>query len=163
MLSLIGDLASRLAMADPTATDPLKGSGIILIDEIDLHLHPAWQRKIVSILMNTFPNCQFIITTHSPQVLGEIEANDIRLLSDFSVKQSPSQSFGLDSNTILDSVQGASIRNASVTEELDAIGGLIDAQKFDEAHSRLLSLEERLHGSTSDTVSLGTEIALMEA
>lgn len=58
-------------------TTPLQCSGIVLIDEIELHLHPEWQRKIVSSLRKTFPNIQFIITTHSPQVLGEIKDMDI--------------------------------------------------------------------------------------
>lgn len=162
LLSLVGDLASRLAIADPIADNPLEGSGIVLVDEIDLHLHPAWQRKVTHILTRTFPNCQFIVTTHSPQVLGEIKAQDIRQLNDFKVSV-PSQSYGLDSNSILDSIQNTDIRNASVTQKIDAINGMIDEGKFDEAHSHLLLLEKELCGSTNDTVSLGTEIALMEA
>ena len=51
----------------------MEGSGIILIDEIDLHMHPAWQRRILSVLRTLFPNVQFIITTHSPQILGEVD------------------------------------------------------------------------------------------
>ena len=81
LFSLVGDLARRLALANPNLTDPLQGSGIVLIDEIDLHLHPAWQRKIVGQLKDTFPNCQFIITSHSPQVLGELPASDIFILN----------------------------------------------------------------------------------
>lgn len=54
------------------------GSGIVLIDEIELHLHPKWQGKIVPVLMDTFPNIQFIITTHSPKVLSEIK-NDVNI------------------------------------------------------------------------------------
>ena len=66
LLALVGDIARRLAMMNPLLEDPLKGEGIILIDEIDLHLHPHWQRNIVRRLRETFPNCQFILTTHSP-------------------------------------------------------------------------------------------------
>jgi predicted ATP-binding protein involved in virulence len=71
-LSLIGDLARRLSLANPSKKNPLHGEGVVLIDEIELHMHPAWQRDILSKLKITFPNIQFIITTHSPQVLGEV-------------------------------------------------------------------------------------------
>lgn len=72
ILAMLGDLARRLALANPHSETPLLGGGIVLIDEIELHMHPSWQRKIIPLLHETFPNIQFIITTHSPQVLGEI-------------------------------------------------------------------------------------------
>ena len=67
-LAMVADIAGRLAEANPNMTEPLEAPGIVLIDEVDLHLHPKWQRRIVSDLRNTFPNVQFIITTHSPVV-----------------------------------------------------------------------------------------------
>lgn len=70
-MALLGDLARRLALANPTKDNPLSGEGIVLIDEIELHMHPSWQRKILNTLKNTFPNVQFIVTTHSPIVLSE--------------------------------------------------------------------------------------------
>lgn len=68
----LGDLTRRLVLANPSLDDPLLGEGIVLIDEIELHMHPKWQRRIIGVLKEVFPNIQFIITTHSPQVLGEI-------------------------------------------------------------------------------------------
>ena len=67
--AMVADIASRMAEANPEVENPLLMSGIVLIDEIDLHLHPKWQRKILRQLRNTFPNVQFIVTTHSPIVL----------------------------------------------------------------------------------------------
>jgi predicted ATP-binding protein involved in virulence len=58
----------------------LKGPAVMLVDEIDLHLHPAWQQRVLHDLMRTFPNTQFIVTTHSPQVLTTVNAECIRLL-----------------------------------------------------------------------------------
>jgi predicted ATP-binding protein involved in virulence len=49
----------------------------VLIDEIDLHLHPAWQRLVASKLTETFPSCQFVVSTHSPQVFGEVDAESL--------------------------------------------------------------------------------------
>ena len=71
-LALLGDLARRLVLANPNAENPLEGEGIVLIDEIELHMHPSWQRRILHVLREVFPNIQFIVTTHSPQVLGEV-------------------------------------------------------------------------------------------
>lgn len=71
-LALLGDLARRLILANPEAENPLEGTGIVLIDEIELHMHPSWQRRILHVLREVFPNIQFIVTTHSPQVLGEV-------------------------------------------------------------------------------------------
>lgn len=72
LLALVGDLAYRIAVANPNLSNPFESTGIVLIDEIELHLCPAWQQRILSDLRKTFPNIQFIITTHSPQVLSEI-------------------------------------------------------------------------------------------
>ena len=72
-LALFGDIARRLSIANPYMDNPLQGKGIVLIDEIELHLHPEWQKKILPTLSKIFPNIQFIITTHSPLVLSEID------------------------------------------------------------------------------------------
>lgn len=71
-MMLVSDIARRLSLANPD-TDPLLGEGIILIDEIELHLHPKWQQTVISNLTNTFPNCQFFITTHSPLVASDVK------------------------------------------------------------------------------------------
>lgn len=78
-VALVADIAARLAEANPTlessgVEDPLKANGIVLIDEIDLHLHPKLQREILRKLSTVFPNVQFIVSTHSPNViLGALE------------------------------------------------------------------------------------------
>ena len=58
--------------------DPLKTAAIALIDEVDLHLHPAWQQDVIDNLTRTFPNVQFFITTHSPFVVSSVKTNDDR-------------------------------------------------------------------------------------
>lgn len=82
LLSLIIDLASRFAMANPDSPDPLQDEAIVMIDEVDLHLHPSWQKRVVGDLLRTFPNTQFILTTHSPFV---VEATN-NYLKRFAVK-----------------------------------------------------------------------------
>lgn len=75
MLAMVADLAARMAEANPAMNDPLQSSGIVLIDEIEQHLHPQWQRKVLTQLHRTFPNVQFIVTTHSPLVLLGADCN----------------------------------------------------------------------------------------
>lgn len=84
MLALTGDLVRRLAIANPALSNPLKGAAIVLIDEIDLHLHPQWQRAVIPRLEKTFPHCQFIVSTHSPQVISEVGH---RIVSIFCIRQ----------------------------------------------------------------------------
>lgn len=66
---MVADLAARMAEANPLMLNPLTGKGIVLIDEVDLHLHPLWQRIILKQLNHTFPNIQFIVSTHSPIIV----------------------------------------------------------------------------------------------
>ena len=81
MLSLVADIAYRCVQLNPhLASPPEETSGVVLIDEIELHLHPSWQQHVINDLQTAFPNIQFIVTTHSPQVLTTIPANSIRLL-----------------------------------------------------------------------------------
>lgn len=78
LISMIADIARKLVVLNPAMENPLHGQGIVLIDEIELHLHPKWQQNIVNALVKTFPNIQFIVTTHSPQVLSTVDKSCIR-------------------------------------------------------------------------------------
>ncbi|HBY80851.1 MAG TPA: ATP-binding protein, partial [Cyanobacteria bacterium UBA11148] len=82
-----------------------KTPGIVLIDELDLHLHPKWQCRIIGDLKRTFPNCQFIVTTHSPQVIAEVKCENIyhlEVTSEGVIARHPNQSFGGDTNRIME-------------------------------------------------------------
>jgi len=83
LLLVVSDLARRLSIANPRSENALAGKGIVLIDEVDLHLHPQWQREVIPALLKTFPNCQFIVTSHSPQVLSNVEKENIVILENF--------------------------------------------------------------------------------
>lgn len=82
IFTLVGDLARRLILLNPNSAKPLLGYGIVLIDEIDLHLHPQWQQTIIERLTSTFPNVQFVVTTHSPQVLSTVNSRSVRILQE---------------------------------------------------------------------------------
>lgn len=76
-IAILGDMVRRLALANPDLNDPLQGHGVVLIDELELHLHPKWQREIVQKLRETFPNIQFIGTTHSPFVIQSLRPDEL--------------------------------------------------------------------------------------
>lgn len=77
MIALVADLARRMALANPHLDDPLQSEAIALIDEVELHLHPEWQQRVLEDLTRTFPNTQFIVSTHSPQVLTTVRPEQI--------------------------------------------------------------------------------------
>jgi hypothetical protein len=74
------DFVSRMVERYPDSADPLKEPAICVVDEIDLHLHPAWQRKLIGFLSERFPNTQFIATAHSPLVVQAAENANIAVL-----------------------------------------------------------------------------------
>ena len=129
LLAMVGDLARRLAIANPSLSDPLQGSGVVLIDEIELHLHPKWQREIIPALTRTFPNCQFIVTTHSPQVISDVQPDSIYILEatpEGIVAKRPDSSFGRDSNYILEVLMDTPARKEEIKDELLELFRLID-------------------------------------
>lgn len=146
MLALVGDLARRLSLLNTEREDPLQGEGVVLIDEIDLHLHPKWQRTVVASLEQIFPSCQFIITTHSPQVIGELSTESVMLLSDGIFLGHPERSLGLDSGEVLEELMGAQARNQSVVDELRMIRLAIDEDALPNAQALLDSLMTRVGG-----------------
>lgn len=79
-LAMVMDIASRMAEANPDMADPLQTEGVVMIDEVDLHLHPGWQQTILSDLVRTFPKVQFIVSTHSPLIVSTVKPEQIRVI-----------------------------------------------------------------------------------
>lgn len=143
LMALVGDIARRLSMMNPAMDDPLTGDGIVLIDEIDLHLHPSWQRDIIARLTKTFPNCQFILTTHSPLVISDCKNILVYSIDDGAVVEVPSQ-YGQDANSVLLDVMNTHIRNAHIALKLSQLLDLIQDKKIPEASKLLSELEVEL-------------------
>ncbi|AEH63591.1 AAA family ATPase [Zymomonas mobilis] len=146
MLALIGDIARRLVLANPSMDNPLKGKAIILIDEIDLHLHPRWQKNIIERLNSTFPNCQFIITTHSPHIITHVHSNCISIISTnengaFNVSKARN-SYGFSSEVLLSEIMGLdTTRPQKIQDKLDKIFQNISDNELDEAETKLQCLK----------------------
>ncbi|KWR73194.1 ATP-binding protein [Arthrobacter sp. W1] len=115
IISLVGDLALRCVRLNPHlgVDAPNRTKGIVLIDEVDLHLHPSWQQRVVRTLRNAFPEVQFILTTHSPQVISTVSSNQTRIVQrdhDGRWQAFPpdEQVKGLESSVALSDVMGVS-------------------------------------------------------
>ena len=123
-LGLVSDLVRRLVMLNPKLDNPLEGQGIVLIDEIELHLHPKWQQDVLLDLQKCFPNIQFIVTTHSPLVLSTVDKNNIRIF----------EGTAADDSTIVEApdFQTKGIINSDVLEQL--MGTFATPQRIEEAH-----------------------------
>lgn len=155
-LALVLDLTRRLAQANPDLDDPAaRGAGVVLIDELDLHLHPDWQRKIVRNLTETFPALQFIATTHSPQVIGEVESSRIQIIESDAVS-SPTHSRGVDSSRILEEVMDALPRSSEVRDMLLEFSVHIAARKMASARGIARALETRLGEGDAEVIRVRT-------
>lgn len=156
-LALFGDLARRIAMANQHKKNPLEGEGVVLIDEIELHMHPSWQRRVLGVLADVFPNVQFIITTHSPQVLGEAdERYNIVFLEDDDCGnhvQIIERMDGFDSNYILEEYMNTSSKNEKVKELIRSINRSVLDKEFEQAEKQLDTLR-RISGDIDQEVIL---------
>ncbi|MBS3026648.1 MAG: AAA family ATPase [Dolichospermum sp. DET50] len=162
LLMIVVDIARRLAILNPSITNPSelleKGTGIILIDEIDLHLHPQWQRIVIPSFRKTFPNCQFIVTTHSPQVLSEVNRENVFILEDSKIVDFTPHTFGRDSNSILFEVMGVEKRPVKMQERIDKCFEMIDNDNLEGAKLELQKLSESLGENDLDIVKAHTLI-----
>lgn len=162
LIAITTDIAQRLAVLNPNETDPIKtGNGVVLLDEIDLHLHPSWQRHIAIHLPKVFPGLQFIATTHSPQVIGETEPGRAILLHAGGKVEYLDESLGRDSGWILRHVMDTPERNAELQAGLDEVDQLIDSEKFEAAKEKVRLLRSRF-GNDKELIGAAAAIARWE-
>lgn len=127
-LALVADIARRaVTLNEQDGGDaPARVEGVVLIDEIDLHLHPRWQRVVLDGLTTVFPRLQFIVTTHSPQVLSSAENRQVRHLVGGKIQEHGVFVEGRDSNAILRDLMGTNDRDAEGQAMLRALHDAID-------------------------------------
>ncbi len=162
LLAMAGDLARRLAIANPSLSNPLEGEGVVMIDELDLHLHPQWQRRVISSLEETFSNCQFVVTTHSPLVLSNVKREQVFLIEDFKLVQKVPYTYGRDANSLLFDVMAVLDRPDEVRKQLKECFRLIDQDNMALAKKRLAHLEKLLGRDDPEVIRAQSMIAFME-
>lgn len=163
MLALVMDLARRMALAamwqDDKINNILEYPAIVLIDEVELHLHPAWQQSVLPTLLKIFPNTQFIVTTHSPQIISSIEPKHIRILSQNNVSLPSSSTYGAESQRILEEIFGVGARyyDNEAKKTLDEYFKLLNKGEYnsEEAKKYRKELDEWLRGDPAlDTADM---------
>ena len=161
-LSMIGDIAYRMAVLNPTLGDQIleKTSGIVLIDEIDLHLHPQWQQTILSDLHAIFPKIQFIVSSHAPAVINSVPREQIRILDHGRIYIPAAQTYGRDANSILREVMNVSERPADIKHRMDLFYAYMDENNYREADKILTEIEALVGTTDPDIVAARTSLDL---
>lgn len=135
MLALVGDIAYRCYKLNAHMGEaaPRRTHGIVMIDEVDMHLHPSWQQTVLTDLKIAFPNLQFIVTTHSPQVTSSIPSKNIRILSEGKIFAASPGTEGAESSRLLKRLFGVESRppNNSATKRLNEYLTLVYADRWE--------------------------------
>ena len=141
-IALVADIARRAVMLNQFdgADAPARVEGVVLIDELDLHLHPRWQRVALTGLRHVFPRLQLVVTTHSPQVLSSVENHQARRLVDGKLMENPVLVKGRDSNAILREHMNTEERDSKGTRLLQKLYDSIDGGRHEEAEERYREL-----------------------
>lgn len=163
VVAVAADIAWRAAQLNPHLgfNAALETPGIVLIDELDLHLHPAWQMRVLENLMRAFPKVQFIVTTHSPQIMSAAPPHSVRLLDSKHGAMHVDRLRGRDTNSILEDVLGVPSRPPQWKEKLERLARFIEEESLDDAERLLKELEQdEFYLDDPAIVSARWEIAL---
>ena len=162
MLSMVADIAYRMALLNPQLLDKVteKTSGVVLIDEIDLHLHPAWQRHIVGALKKIFPKVQFIVSTHAPSVISSVPQDEIVILENHQVRKAEMPTYGKDANSILKTVMDVPERPDYVAEKLTAFYECLSRSDLKQARKMIDEIKSVLGEDDPEVVGAETSLDL---
>jgi len=160
-VSLVADIAYRMAVLNPQCLGNVcnETSGIVLIDEVDLHLHPAWQQRILSDLTSIFPKVQFIVSTHAPEVINSVPKENVIIIEDNSAIPAPVETYGKDANGILRSVMHVKERPQIIMERFNEFYSAIDTEDYAKAGDILNCLENDI-GEDPELVSMRVQLDL---
>ena len=164
IIAVAADLAWRAAQLNPQLGElaPALTEGVVLIDEVELHLHPAWQARVLGDLTGLFPRLQFVVTTHAPQVMAAADVRTIRLI-DRQHEAHEVSARGKSANVVLEDLLGVPARPASAKEALSELDALIESGRLDEARGMLLALEGQWLGADDpDVVAARWELEMAE-
>ncbi|HQM02250.1 MAG TPA: AAA family ATPase [Ruminococcus flavefaciens] len=164
MISLVADIAYRMAVLNPQFLGDVcqNTDGVVFIDEIDLHLHPAWQQRVLDDLRAIFPKVQFIVTTHAPAVINTVPKECIRILKNNAVKNAPIETYGKDANSVLTAIMEADERPAPVKVKFDKFYDALASDDYDTARKVLNELKDELGDNYPDITSCEVKLDLAE-
>lgn len=160
-ISLVADIAYRMAVLNPQLLDQVlsETGGIVLIDEVDLHLHPAWQQHILQDLTAIFPKVQFIVTTHAPEIINSVERECVVVMENHRAIPAPAETYGKDANGVLRTIMRVKERPQAVIQRFDAFYKALDEHDYTGAERILCGLEADL-GEDPELVSMRVQLDL---
>lgn len=163
-MMLVADIACRMAQLNGHLYDDVlsKTDGVVLIDEVDMHLHPAWQSRILGDLMRIFPLVQFIVTTHSPTVLANISDKHVLVLSGDKAEPSRVKTYGRNISAVLREIMGVQPRPQEIIDKLNWLDSLIDDGEYDKAHEILTEVRDILGENDEDVIRAEVALSLEE-
>ena len=141
LLWMMMDLAYRVALINPDLSNLSEVKGIVLIDEVDMHLHPKWQWNIIKALNASFPNVQFIIATHSPIVISSAKNANLIFLDDKKTATYLPDSYGYPVEDVLLFRQESVSRPKNIKIHMDAVDAALEDDDFDKADEALGKLK----------------------
>lgn len=161
-ISLIADIAYRMANLNPQLMDETIKStpGIILIDEIDLHLHPEWQHRILGDLQNIFPEVQFIVSTHAPAVISSVRSENLIILRNYRAYKVDSQIYGNDANSILKEIMNVSERTPEIAKLFQEFYLYLNEKKYNEAEQILDRIDEKRNSHDAELANCRVKLKL---
>lgn len=160
---MILDIAYRMAVLNPNLRENASNCpGIVLIDELDMHLHPKWQWKMIEALQQTFPNVQFIAATHSPILIASCRNGQLIRVEKDEISYDMS-AYGMEINDVLCSAQGSNDMVESVKMQINALYELIDEGEFERARKEISSQEELLGTDHPELNKVKTALAFESA
>lgn len=162
-IGMIADIAYRMAVLNPQLLDRVltETPGIVLIDEVDLHLHPRWQQRILGDLQMLFPNVQFIVSTHAPLVISSVKKENLIVLDNGGqTAPLPSEVYGKDANYILGGVMESKIRPAPVQEMFDRFYQTLETEDLSQAQRELDAIETAIGADDPELTQARITLAL---
>lgn len=162
VLSVIADIAKRLSMANPDSLNPLEEEAVILIDELDLHLHPKWQKEIVADLKRTFPNSQFIVSTHSPFIVQSLDADELFDIKTMQYAEEGSYR-GWSIEAIQEHKMGVKSKTAIFNQYLEEFSSAMDNEDYEKAKMLYNELKEMVSSGSNESKILKLDMEMIEA
>lgn len=163
VLSVVADIAKRMALAYPDSVNPIEEEAIILIDELDLHLHPRWQKTIAEDLKRTFPRCQFIVSTHSPFIIQSLSAEELFDIHTMKYAAETGSFKGWSIDTIQEEKMGVEPRTVLFNKYMNDFSVAIDCGKYDLAKELYRELRRMINPRSHERRILDLDMEMMEA
>lgn len=163
VLSVVADIAKRLSIANPDSENPLEEEAVILIDELDLHLHPKWQKCIVDDLKRTFPKCQFIISTHSPFIIQSLKAEELFDINEMEFADEKGMYSGWSIDRIQEQIMGVEKKTPIYNQLMREFSDAVDNEEYPLVKQFYENLIKMVHPDSHERKILDLDMEMVDS